>query len=293
MRVLITGASGLIGTALSAALRRDGHAAERLPRDWQPAALEGAEAVVNLAGASIGAGRWRAARRRLLTESRVATTERLTRALREMPRPPRVLISASAVGYYGDRGDEALTESSAAGGGFLATLVAAWEAAALAAARRADGVEVRVVLPRFGVVLSAQGGALARLLPLFRLGLGGRLGKGRQWMPWIALDDAVGVIRAALVDERYRGPINVVAPQTVTNAEFTRALAAALRRPAVLPAPAPLLRLALGRLADELLLASQRVVPARLLALGFPYRHRQLQEAVVYAIHHEADATVP
>ncbi|MGH9541525.1 MAG: TIGR01777 family oxidoreductase, partial [Terriglobales bacterium] len=256
--------------------------------------------VVNLAGASIGAGRWRAARRRLLTESRVATTERLARALREMPRPPRVLVSASAVGYYGDRGDEALTESSAAGGGFLATLVAAWEAAALAAvqraAPRANGSAMRVVLPRFGVVLSAQGGALARLLPLFRLGLGGRLGTGRQWMPWIALDDAVGVIRAALPDqpdaERYRGPINVVAPQTVTNAEFTRALAAVLRRPAVLPAPAPLLRLALGRLGDELLLASQCVVPARLLALGFPYRHRQLTEALKYAIHDEADATI-
>lgn len=280
MRILITGASGLIGTALAAALRAAGDDAIRLPRDWTAAALAGADAVVNLAGASIGEGRWRPARRRILVASRVDATARLARAIAALPQPPRVLVSASAVGYYGNRGEEELRESAPSGQGFLPALARAWEAAALAAAAPPEAEDLRVVLLRFGVVLAAGGGALPPLVRLFRLGLGGRLASGRQWMPWITLDDAVNVILAALRDPRYRGAVNAVAPQPVRNRDFTRNLAAALHRPAFCAVPAPLLRLALGRMADELLLASQRVVPARLAELGYAWRDPDLAPAL-------------
>lgn len=280
MRILITGASGLIGTALAAALRAAGDDATRLPRDWTAAALAGADAIVNLAGASIGEGRWRPARRRILVASRVDATARLARAIAALPQPPRVLVSASAVGYYGNRGEEELRESAPSGQGFLPALARAWEAAALAAAAPPEAEDLRVVLLRFGVVLAGGGGALPPLVRLFRLGLGGRLASGRQWMPWITLDDAVNVILAALRDPRYRGAVNAVAPRPVRNRDFTRNLAAALHRPAFCAVPAPLLRLALGRMADELLLASLRVVPARLAELGYAWRDPDLAPAL-------------
>lgn len=247
---------------------------------WNPAAGElddarfaGAEAVVNLAGENVGAGRWTASRRAQILRSRVEATRTLVAAMGRMVRKPAVLVNASAVGFYGDRGDEVLTEASGMGRGFLPEVCRAWE-------READAtgaLGVRVAKLRFGVVLSAQGGALPKLLPLFRLGLGGRLGHGRQWMSWIGIDDAVGAILHALQDGRAAGPINVVAPGAVTNADFTATLARVLHRPAILPAPAWALRLALGQMADGALLASGRAVPEVLRKTGFQFRHATLE----------------
>lgn len=296
MRVALSGSSGLIGTALAEALRQGGNEVVALVRrspgpaevGWDPASgaidhqgLAGVEAVVNLAGAGIGDRRWTPARRRLLVSSRVDSTALLCRALSRLDPPPRVLLNASAVGFYGDRGDEVLTEDSPPGPGFLAELCRQWEQATHPAAEAG----VRTVHLRSGVVLSARGGALARQLPLFRLGLGGRLGRGRQWTSWVSLEDEVGAILFLLEHAGVSGPVNVVAPEPVTNRRFTAALARALHRPAVLAVPAPALRMALGRaLADEVILTSQRVVPAALQAAGYGFRHRDIDSAVPAAL---------
>lgn len=293
MKILISGASGLVGKAASEALRADGHRVGRFVRPggnlsrrdarWDPAsglidaeAMEGADAIIHLAGASIAGSRWTEARKEILYSSRVDATRLLVEAIAKLRRKPRVLLAASAVGYYGNRGDEVLTEASAGGEGFLAELARDWEAESL----RAESFGVRVVLLRFGMVLSARGGALPRIVTPFKLGLGGRLGGGKQWMSWIALEDVVGVIRAALNDERFSGPVNVVSPNPVRNAEFTRVLAGALHRPAVFPAPAFALRLALGEMADELLLSSQQALPQKLLSASYPFRLRELEPAL-------------
>ncbi len=293
MKVLISGASGLIGTALTSALRARGHEPVPLVRPpstagpgqvrWNPetgeldlAGAAGASAVVNLAGASIAAGRWTEARKRLLWSSRVDATRSLIAALSRLSPPPAVFISASAVGYYGDRGEEVLTEASAPGDDFLARLAQNWEAAAQQAAQHG----MRTVILRFGMVLAPHGGALARMLPPFRLGLGGPLGSGRQWMSWIALEDAVGIITQALEHSNWQGAYNAVAPEPVRNRDFTRTLGRALHRPAVFPVPAFALRLLFGELADALLLASQRVVPERLKAAGYQYAYNDLAMAL-------------
>jgi uncharacterized protein (TIGR01777 family) len=293
MRVVISGASGLVGTALLRALRAEGVQASSLARPskplsegdvrWDPrtgevdlAALEGADAVVHLAGASIASGRWTEARKQLLRTSRVDATRNLVSALARMERKPSVLISASAVGYYGNRGDEVLTEASPPGDDFLARLAVDWEAEAA----RAEQHGIRVVLLRFGVILAREGGALERMLLPFRLGLGGRLGSGRQWMSWIALADAVRLIQHALSNAELRGPVNAVAPNPVTNAEFTKTLGRVLRRPVIFPVPAFALRLLLGELADALLLSSQRVLPQRLLERNYRFLHAELDDAL-------------
>jgi uncharacterized protein (TIGR01777 family) len=300
MKIILAGASGLIGRALADRLRADGDTVVRLVRrppaapdelSWDPrggavpAAVGEADAVVNLAGAGIADGRWTARRRQLLLSSRLEPTAALASAVRAAP-GRHVLVNASAVGYYGDRGDEAITEDSARGVGFLADLCRDWEAAAEAAtgagagARATAGTGTRVVRVRFGVVLAAQGGALPRLLPLFRLGLGGRLGSGRQWMSWIALDDAVGVLRWAIRDGRAAGPVNAVAPELVTNAIFTATLARVLRRPAFLPVPRSVLSLVLGQMGRETLLAGARVEPERLVTAGYTFVHPMLEDAL-------------
>ena len=295
LRVGLTGASGLLGSALGPALTAAGHEVAPLVRrppgpgelGWDPASgrvtgggLEGLDALVHLAGENVAAERWSAARKQALRDSRVGPTAALARALAGLRRPPSVLVCASAVGLYGDRGDEALDEDSAAGRGFLPELAQAWEDAA----QPALAAGIRVVHLRFGVVLTPAGGALARMLPAFRLGGGGPLGHGRQWLPWVSIDDALDAVRRALHDDRLSGPVNVVAPGIVRQAEFARALGAALARPAVLPAPAAALRLALGAMADALLLASARVTPGRLVAHGHAFRHPELPEALAHLL---------
>ena len=298
MKILMTGSTGLLGTALRQELKRGGHNVCRLVRPgtniealrgsdgfdvkWEPAtghlegAGEGADAVVNLAGASIVHGRWTAGQKQLLKTSRVDTTRALVTALSKMAPRPRVLISASAVGYYGSRGDEVLREDSPAGNDFLSQLSIEWEAEAL----KAEVLGIRVVLARFGVVLAKEGGALPTMARPFRLGVGGRIGSGQQWMSWITLRDVVAILRMALDSGAPRGPINVVSPQPVRNAEFTSQLASALHRPALFPAPAFALRLMLGEMADALLLSSQRVEPAQLAKLHYPFHDPDLATAL-------------
>lgn len=293
MKIALTGADGFIGRPLVARLVAAGHDVRRLVRRaprgpdeiaWDPvagtldrAALSGVDAVVHLAGASIAAGRWTAARRALLRESRTGPTRLLAETLAGLSPRPRVLVSASATGIYGDRGDEWLDEASSPGTGFLAEVARAWEGAAAPAARAG----IRVAHPRTGLVLAPHGGALAAMLPLFRLGLGGPLGSGRQWWSWIALEDAVGALVHAIGHDDVRGPFNVVAPAPVRCAAFSRALGAALRRPALLPAPAFALRLVLGAdQADELLLSGQRLRPAVLERTGFTFAAPDLAPAL-------------
>lgn len=293
MIIAVTGSSGLVGSALRPALAAAGHRVVRLVHGasapgpgsaaWDPAAgrldpaaLEGVEAVVHLAGEGIATGRWTAATKARIRDSRVRGTTLLAERLAAMARPPQVLICASAVGWYGDRGDERLTEASGPGRGFLAETGQAWEAACGPAAQRG----IRVVSLRCGMILSPSGGGLATMLPIFRWGLGGPLGSGRQFLSWIALDDVVGVIQFALATERLRGPVNTVAPQSLTNREFTAVLGRVLRRPAICQAPAFALRLALGEMAQGLLLASARVVPARLLEAGYPFRFPDAEGAL-------------
>jgi uncharacterized protein len=302
MTFLLTGSSGLIGTAVVEALHAHGHDTVRLVRPatgtstaleppttvtWDPdrgmvdlAALEAAgpfDGVVHLAGAGVADRRWSPARRQVILRSRTDSTELLVSSLLQLsPRPP-VLVSASAIGYYGDRGDEELTEGSSPGAGFLAGVVEAWEGAT----RPAAEAGMRVVTVRTGLVLAPEGGLLGRLLPLFRTGVGGRLGSGAQWMSWITLEDEVAVVLRALTDGRLEGPVNATAPGPVTNAGFTTALGRAVHRPAVVPVPAAALRLALGRaMADETALVSQRVAPAVLTALGFEFAHPDLDGAL-------------
>ena len=285
MKILISGASGFVGQALVTALRAEGHTVARLVRpggvlspgdvSWNPmsatsdvSAMEGADAVVNLSGASIAAGRWTSQRKAILRSSRIDCTRVLVDTLLRLQRKPRVFLSASAIGYYGDRGGEVLTEASPWGTDFLALLARDWEGEAI----RAEHGGIRTVILRFGLILSAHGGALPKMLLPFKFGAGGRFGRGQQWMSWIELQDSLGIIRAAIADDRFSGPLNVVAPHPLRNVEFTRIVAAALRRPAIFPAPAFALRLLLGKMAGPLLLASQRVRPERLLSLGYQFR---------------------
>jgi uncharacterized protein len=292
VKILVSGSHGLIGSALVPALAARAHRVLRLVRTsnasspdhiaWDPgtgqmhvSALEGIDAVVHLAGENIATGRWTAAKKARIRESRVCGTRTIAEALARLHQRPSVLVCASGTGYYGDRGTEILVEESAPGTQFLADVVRAWEAAA-APAREAG---IRVVHLRSGVVLSQAGGALARLLPVFRLGLGGRLGSGRQFMPWIALDDEVEAIVHTLTRDDLRGPVNFVSPHPVTNQEFAATLGQVLRRPALFAVPAVMLRLALGELAGELL-ASRRVHPARLLGAGYAFRYLDLKAAL-------------
>jgi hypothetical protein len=293
MKILVTGSTGLVGTALVKALATDGHTVCRLIRPqskstsdsrdgfdvaWNPATSElggagvGPDAVVNLAGASIAGGRWTKDRKALLHSSRIDTTRALVKALAKMNARPRVLVSASAIGIYGDRDDEVLTEESKPGTDFLAGLAREWEAEAL----KAETLGIRVVLARFGIILTQHGGALAKMLIPFKLGAGGRLGSGKQWMSWITLEDVVGILKSMLENSTVRGPVNVVAPGAVPNAEFTKVLARALHRPALFPAPAFVLRLAMGEMADALLLSSQRVTSQVLEKLSYRFLHPEL-----------------
>jgi uncharacterized protein (TIGR01777 family) len=292
MRIAIAGASGLVGTALEPVLREHGHEVIRLVRrttvvpnevSWNPATgeidldrLGVIDAVINLAGENLGQGRWTKARRERIFRSRVDATRTLVSAIKRMPAKPQVFLSASAVGFYGDRGDELLDETSSLGQGFLPEVCLAWETHA----EGAQAAGIRTVLLRFGVILAGQGGALAKMLPLFRLGLGGRLGSGDQWMSWVAIDDVTGAIVHLLRQRDIAGPVNIVAPQPVTNRAFTAELATALRRSAILPAPAWALRLVLGRgMADEALLASTRAVPEKLMRSGYAFRAREIADS--------------
>lgn len=296
-RILLSGASGMLGTALSGSLAAEFetlHLVRRPPKssteiEWHPEALhafaqteplENLTAAIHLSGANLAGRRWTAAYKRELIESRSGSTRALAQTLAELKQPPQGLLVASGAGIYGNRGDELLDESSAPGTGFLADLCGAWEEAAQPAAVAG----IRVVHLRCGVVLTRTGGALAKMLPIFRLGLGGPLGNGRQWMSWIALADLIAAVRLLLRDTALSGPINIVAPEPVTNAEFTRAIGRAVNRPAILPAPAFALRLALGEMADEALLASARVLPKRLLDAGFRFRYPEIDEALRYEL---------
>ena len=297
LRVAITGASGLIGRGLGAFLTSGGHTVLRLVRrqpgkgeiGWDPiagridaAGLEGCDAVVHLAGENVASGRWTQARRRRIRESRCRGTALLADAIAGLERKPRVLLSATAIGIYGSRGDEVLTEESAAApsGRFLADICRDWEAAT-EPARRAG---VRVGLPRLGLVLSPAGGALRKILPVFRAGAGGPVGSGRQWMSWISLEDVIGALHHALFTDGLQGPFSVVGPAPVTNAEFTSTLGRVLGRPTVLHAPAIGLRLIFGEMADETILASLRVLPDRLVASGYAFHHSTLESALRFEL---------
>jgi uncharacterized protein len=295
MTFLIAGASGLVGRALTAFLQTQGHTVIRLVRRatqasdevfWEPAegrldpqAMRGVDVVVNLSGEGIADARWSAERKDAILRSRVDSTRTLVAAIAGVQNErfrPFVMISASAIGIYGDRGDEVIDEHAAPGEGFLADVCKAWEHEAVAA----DALGVRVVELRTGVVLTPAGGALAKLLPIFSVGLGGPLGLGKRWMSWISLDDLVGAIYHAALDRRCDGPVNAVAPVAVTNAEFTRELGRALHRPAVLPVPPAVLRAVFGEMADETLLASARVKPGKLNEAGYVFRHENVADAL-------------
>jgi uncharacterized protein len=289
MKILVTGSTGLVGTALIGELKQAGHTVCRLVRPgtqkqairgnegfnvaWNPATGElgaaavGADAVVNLAGASIVERRWTEERKKELKSSRVDTTRALVNALAKMAARPRVLVSASAIGIYGNRGDEILREESPAGGDFLSGVAKEWEAEA----EKGEALGIRVVCARLGVILARQGGALPEMARPFRFGMGGKLGSGQQWISWVSLEDVVAILRMALENGALRGAINLVSPQPAQSVEFTAALAKVLNRPALFPAPAFALRLLLGEMADALLLASQRVVPGQLERLGYKF----------------------
>src|SRR5580658_6655345 len=289
-KILVSGSSGLIGAALIPALKSSGYEITCLVRSaasgkeqiqWDPShplapeSVSGFDAVVHLAGESI-VGRWTEAKKRRIRESRVKGTLRLAEALAQAPQRPRVFISASAIGYYGDRGEETLREDSSPGTGFLPEVCREWEAATEPAAKAG----IRTVQVRFGLVLSRHGGALQKMLPPFRLGVGGNMGNGRQWWSWIDIDDLVGAVQHVIKTETLRGPVNLVGPNPVTNAEFTKTLASVLSRPAILPMPAFAARLVFGQMGDELLLASQRVEPAKLLAHGYVFQKPELRAAL-------------
>jgi uncharacterized protein (TIGR01777 family) len=291
MQIAITGATGMVGAALTAALRAAGHRVIPVSRRalpggvrWHPErgeidveGLRGVDAAINLAGERLAAGRWTEASKVRIVSSRVLGTRLLSETLASAATPPRVLVSVSAIGYYGHlHGDEWLAETSAAGDDLLARLCLAWEAAA----DPARAAQIRVVHPRIGMILATEGGALAKMLPPFRLGLGGRLGTGSQWLSWIAIDDLVAGIIHAITSDSLTGPVNFVAPAPVRNAEFAATLAAQLHRPAILPMPAALLRLIFGEMAEVTLLASQRVSAAKLLAAGFTFRTPTLDGAL-------------
>jgi uncharacterized protein len=289
-RILVSGVSGPIGEALLPSLKARGYSITRLVRDqplgegqilWNPEkplspqSVSGFEAVIHLAGETI-VGRWTKAKKARIRDSRVLGTRHLAEALAKAPQPPPVLISASAIGYYGDRGEEILRENSPSGIGFLPEVCREWEAAS----QPATDAGIRTVQMRFGVVLSPTGGALQKMLPPFRMGVGGKIGSGRQWWSWIDVKDLVGAIFHVLKGDGLHGPVNVVAPKPVRNAEFSKILATVLSRPSIFPMPGFAARLALGQMADELLLASQYVEPAKLIATGYSFQYTDLKRAL-------------
>ena len=295
MKILIGGSHGLVGTALIKSLETMGHEVFRLVRyaphsktevEWSPdrysialARIEGFDAVVNLAGESI-AERWTNEKKRRIRESRVKGTKLLGDALANLTVRPQTFICASAIGYYGNRGDEILTESSAPGDDFLAKVCAEWEEATALATEKG----IRVVNTRFGVILDTEGGALKKMLPPFRMGVGGKIGSGKQWMSWIALDDVIGGIQFALANDSIKGPVNFVAPNPVTNAEFTKTLGHALSRPTLFPMPGFAVKLLFGEMGEALLLGSERVAPKRLMAEGYEFRFSQLAPALAHIL---------
>jgi uncharacterized protein len=299
MCVLVSGSTGFLGTALIETLERGEHTVVRLARpqtagskptgrsekavQWDPvaglfdaAAAEGADVLIHLAGASIAGGRWNASRKKLLRTSRIDATRHLMAALSKLQKPPRVIVAASAVGFYGDRGDEALTETSAPGNDFLATLCREWEAETV----RGTEFGARVVSLRFGIILAGHGGALPQMAMSFKFGVGGRIGSGRQWMSWLTLTEAMGIIQFAIANSGLSGPVNAVTPNPAQNSEFTRVLATAMHKPALFPAPAFAIRLALGEMADALLLSSQRVLPSKLEQYGYKFSQPGLASAL-------------
>lgn len=301
MKVIVTGSTGLVGSALVRSLLSEGHEVTRLVRGgaqgfsapgtravhWNPergeidaGALEGHDGAVHLAGEPVAEGRWDEEKKRRILESRVKGTGLLAEALAGLKAKPEVLVSASATGFYGDRGEEVLREESASGDDFLSEVCREWEKATLAASRAG----VRVVHLRIGVVLSGEGGALPRMVTPFKFGLGGRLGSGRQYMSWIALEDLISVIRRALSDEHLRGPVNAVAPGALTNEEFTKALGRVLGRPTFMAVPAFAARLAFGEVADAVLLAGARVEPARLKEAGHEFKYPDIEGALRHAL---------
>jgi uncharacterized protein (TIGR01777 family) len=300
MKILISGSHGFVGNALIASLTKNGHEVIRLVRHaahqgrlevaWDPNRgiidkehLEGMDVVVHLAGESIGEGRWTSEKKRAILESRVTGTTLLSETLATLRHPPAAFLCASAIGYYGSRGDELLTETSAPGNDFLANVCKEWEKATTAAAEKG----IRTVLTRFGIVLAAHGGALAKMLTPFRMGIGGRMGDGKQWMSWIALDDVVGAIQFLIPDSSVSGPVNFVAPIPVTNAEFTKTLGHVLSRPTFLPVPGFGVRLAFGEMGEALLLGSQRVEPAVLKARGFAFKFVRLEPTLKHILQRE------
>ena len=296
MNILVTGTSGLVGSALVPFLASQAHAVTRLVRRapapgtrevfWDPvngvvpASLAGIDAVVHLASENIGAGRWTSARKRRIVDSRVAGTRLLARTLAGLQQPPKVMVSASAIGYYGDRGDEILSEDSGSGSGFLADVCRQWEQAAGIVADKGN----RLVVLRLGMVLSSAGGALRRMLPPFRLGVGGRIGRGTQYMSWIAIDDLLRIILFALTSPSLQGAVNAVAPEPVTNRDFTRTLGRVLRRPTLVWIPGIVIRLMFGEMGRQVLLSSARVVPTRLTATGFQFRYPGLEGALRHVL---------
>jgi hypothetical protein len=290
MHIAVTGASGLVGSNLVPMLTTGGHQVTKLVRGkagegeakWDPEGkfdvrpLAGIDAVVHLAGENIAAARWSTKAKGKIRNSRVQGTRVLCDGLAQMPAPPKVLVCASAIGFYGDRGDEVLTEESAVGVGFLAEVVREWEAAT----QPARDAGIRVVNLRFGVILSPKGGALAKMLLPFKMGIGGRVGSGRQYWSWISINDAAGAIHHTLMTDSLSGPVNAVTPNPVTNVEFTKMLGRVLNRPTMVPMPAFAARLALGKMADELLLASSRVEPHKLQRSGYDFRQPTLESAL-------------
>jgi uncharacterized protein len=291
MRVLIAGASGLVGSALIPVLETKGAEVTRLVRtspgagkiEWHPnndqidaTKLEGFDAIINFAGENIAGGRWTDEQKRKIHDSRVNGTHLLSEAMAKLKQPPKVFLCASATGIYGDRGDEILDEQSDSGGGFLAGVCREWEQAT----EPAVAAGVRTVQLRFGPILAREGGMLAKLLTPFKMGMGGKVGSGKQYISWVAIDDAVGAIKLALNDESIRGPLNIVSPHPVTNEEFTKTLGHVLSRPTALAMPAFAVRLAFGEMADEMLLTSQRVIPKRLNDAGYEFEYPELEGAL-------------
>ena len=291
MKIALAGASGLVGTALIPALESQGHEVTRLVRtaprvgeiEWHPnkdevsaASLEGFDIIINLAGENIAGGRWTDEQKRKIRDSRVNGTHLLSEAIAKIERKPRAFVCASATGIYGDRGDEILDEQSESGGGFLAGVCREWEMAC----ELAEKAGVRVVNLRFGPILAREGGMLSKLLTPFKMGMGGKVGSGRQYVSWVSLEDSVNAILLAINDESIRGPLNVVSPNPVTNEEFTKTLGHVLNRPTALAMPAFAARLAFGEMADEMLLVSQRVMPKRLNAAGFQFKYPGLESAL-------------
>lgn len=300
MKIAVTGSTGLIGNALIKSLLHDGHTVTRLVRrlkntldgtssiEWSPETgqldgerLEGHDAVIHLAGENVSDGRWTEEKKNKIRDSRVQGTKLIAEAIARLKMPPLTLLSASAIGFYGDRGAERLTEDSGPGTDFLAGVCRAWERET----KPAEDAGIRVVHVRFGVVLSQEGGALAKMLTPFKMGVGGKIGSGEQYLSWITLDDAVKAVEFTLNHDSMRGPVNIVGPEPVTNAEFTEMLGEVLSRPTFFSVPAFVSRLAFGEMADALLLSGMRVYPERLRAAGFTFRHPQLKDALRYLLN--------